>query len=103
MSEETTWLEDIHTVSSNLSGIAYELSDLANAFRAVGNNVISEDLVDMSKCLHAESKRVSCAAGKCLNADLKRSNDMSGTILEAVIGGMAHEAEKCSDCPGVSS
>lgn len=87
---------NIHGECKELHRVANSLSHLASCFYATGNELMAARLDDAAAVINAASRAISDHTSARCVADFKTAQEMSGTLLRAVLVG-AQVAKTSSD------
>lgn len=85
---QINWLDETHRISANLRDIHYQLKRLSNAFYAVGNDKVAEELELIARTLEVEGRNVSTLASIKITGDLREAEQGTANILTALLGGV---------------
>jgi hypothetical protein len=88
MTEESDYLDTIHSECRNLRGIVDFLNSLAVSFSRTGNGFVSEKLFEIAAGIWDSAENIHAAVGEDVHKRFQDSQEMSRTIFKSVLAGM---------------
>jgi len=82
------WLENCNEASDIVRATVIQLRYFARAFDIVGNDIMANDLYEMSTKLDKVPDLVNEISSQVLDDMLAHNRDMMGTILKATLAGV---------------